>query len=133
MRDLASKTRHDPLTAITQQLSGRSSSSNNSHTAPPPSHRSRKKHAAREANPPLPPQPQPQPKQPDPTSERLGRESSERERALALIRRKKREMAGSETPSTVHGGMDGGYGDVFNRREVEEAHAYRDRWRQRRW
>ena len=51
---------------------------------------------------------------------------------LALIRRKKREMAGSETSSTVHGGMDGGYGNVFNRQEVEEAHAYRNRWKQRR-
>jgi hypothetical protein len=60
---------------------------------------------------------------------RLTRESSERERALALIRRKQREMRGSETPSTVHGGLDEGYGDVFNRREVEEAHSYR----RRRW
>lgn len=58
---------------------------------------------------------------------RLTRESSERERALELIRRKKREMQGSETPSTVYGGLDGGYGDVFNRREVEEAHRGRDR------
>lgn len=57
----------------------------------------------------------------------MSRESSERQRALDLIRRKKREMAGSETPSTVHGGMDGAYGDVFNRREVEEAHRHRDR------
>ncbi|KAF8163935.1 hypothetical protein K438DRAFT_1985047 [Mycena galopus ATCC 62051] len=35
-----------------------------------------------------------------------------------------REMRGSETPSSVHGG---GYGDVFNRREVEEAHRGRER------
>lgn len=60
---------------------------------------------------------------------RLTRESTERERALELIRRKKREMAGSETPSTVHGGADDGYDDVFNRKEVEEAH----RGRERRW
>jgi len=66
---------------------------------------------------------------PDATSLRLSRESSERERALALIRRKQREMRGSETPSTVHGGLDDGYKDVFNRREVEEAHSYR----RRRW
>ena len=59
----------------------------------------------------------------------MTRESTERQRALELIRRKKREMAGSEppTPSTVHGG-GGGYGDVFNRREVEEVRrARRDR------
>lgn len=38
---------------------------------------------------------------------------------------------GSETPSTVHGGMDEGYvyGDQFNRKEVQEAHRSRDkRW-----
>lgn len=58
---------------------------------------------------------------------RLSRESSERERALELIRRKKREMRGSETPSTVHGELDNRYEDVFNRREVEEAHRTRDR------
>ncbi|KAG6870694.1 hypothetical protein C0992_012663, partial [Termitomyces sp. T32_za158] len=58
---------------------------------------------------------------------RLTRESSERERALQLIRRKKREIEGSITPSTVHGGVDQGYEDVFNRREVEEAHRYRER------
>jgi len=41
------------------------------------------------------------------------------------------------TPSTVHGGDDGGYADVFNRKEVEEAHRGRERrpWdhRQRGW
>ena len=31
-------------------------------------------------------------------------------------------MAGSETLSTVYGGADGEYGDMFNRKEVEEAH-----------
>ena len=44
---------------------------------------------------------------------------------MELIRRKKREMEGSATPSTVRGGTPSGYGDVFNRREVEEAHRYR--------
>lgn len=43
-------------------------------------------------------------------------------------------MMGSETPSTVHGGMMSGegyeYGDQFNRKEVQEAHRYRDN---RRW
>ncbi|KAI9453311.1 hypothetical protein BJY52DRAFT_1289627 [Lactarius psammicola] len=65
---------------------------------------------------------------------RLARESAERERALALVRRKQRERERAEsataTPSTVHGG----YADVFNRLEVEDAHRERDRaWRQRRW
>jgi hypothetical protein len=53
--------------------------------------------------------------------------------------RKKREMVGSETPTTVHGGDYGGYTDVFNRKEVEEAHQgwgrsardHRDRGRDR--
>ena len=56
---------------------------------------------------------------------RLSRESSERGRALELIRRKKREMEGNVTPSTVFN--DSGYGDVYNKREVQEAHRFRDR------
>lgn len=73
-----------------------------------------------------------------PTSElnaRLSRESSERERAQALIRRKQRDM-GSATPSTVHGGVDDAeYGDMYNRRAVEDAHRERrrdDGWSHRR-
>ncbi|KAF8841358.1 hypothetical protein BDN67DRAFT_526300 [Paxillus ammoniavirescens] len=132
-RDLLSKSRHDPLTAITQQLASRSSSNNFSLPSLPSTHpRSRDRRSSCQAGPPSPAAP-PQPKQQDPTTARRNRESSERERALALIRRKKREMAGSETPSTVHGGMDGGYGDVYNKREVDEAHAHRDRWRNRGW
>ena len=70
---------------------------------------------------------------------RLARESVERERALALLRRKQREREQAErataTPSTVNGGDGGlGYADLFNRREVEDAHRERDRsWRHRRW
>jgi hypothetical protein len=68
---------------------------------------------------------------------RLKRESSERERALALIRRKKREMAVTDTPSTVYGGgADDEYGDMFNRKEVEEAHRWKERrrdYRHRGW
>ncbi|KAF9455945.1 hypothetical protein BDZ94DRAFT_1178865 [Collybia nuda] len=110
-RDTARKAIHDPLTSITRQLASRSSTSTSSSTnyrprmLPPASSKPPEVHA------------------------RLARESSERERALALIRKKKREMAGSETPSTVYGGEDSGYGDVFNRKEVEEAH----RGRERRW
>ncbi|KZV77345.1 hypothetical protein PENSPDRAFT_645596 [Peniophora sp. CONT] len=59
----------------------------------------------------------------DASSARLARESSERARAQALIARKKAERARSDgtstiaTPSTVHGG----YGDMYNRADVEEA------------
>lgn len=108
---------HDPLTSISRQLASRSSASSSTH---PDSYRPRP----------------PPPSAPPETAARLTREASERERALALIRRKKREMQGSMTPSTVHGDDDGGYADVFNRKEVEEAHRGRDRrWdhRQRRW
>lgn len=120
-----SKTMHDPLAAITRELASQLSSSDPSRALP-----NRLSHRTRDArttgSPPLH-----LPKRVDPTSERLNRESSERERALALIRRKKWEAAGGETPSTVHGDADGRYGDVFNRREVEEAHAQRDLWRRR--
>ena len=60
---------------------------------------------------------------PDASSARLARESPERARAQALIARKKAERARADsassaaTPSTVHGG----YGDMYNRAEVEEA------------
>jgi len=70
---------------------------------------------------------------------RLARESVERERALSLLRRKQREREQAEritaTPSTVNSGDGGpGYADLFNRREVEDAHRERDRsWRHRRW
>ena len=128
-RDLRSKSRNDPLTSITHQLAARSSSQP---SLPSTNSRSRGHHSSRYSD----QQPAglpPPPKQLDPTTARLNREASERERALALIRRKKRELAGSETPSTVHGGMDGGYGDVYNKSAVEEAHAHRDRWRRRGW
>lgn len=119
-RDLQRKSAHDPLTAIKTQLASRpgggpsasSSSSAQRRQGPPSSSR-------------------PDSQAPPEVSARLVRESSERERARALIARKKREM-GSETPSTVYGGRSGGYGDVFNRREVEEVR--RDRQdRQRGW
>ncbi|RDB27181.1 hypothetical protein Hypma_004380 [Hypsizygus marmoreus] len=110
-RDTARKSMHDPLTSITQQLSSRATASSSG--------------AFRRPRPPPPASAMAPPE----VQARITRESSERERALDLIRRKKRELAGSETPSTVRGGGDDGYGDVFNRREVEEAH----RGRERRW
>jgi hypothetical protein len=122
-RDLAFKALNDPLTAITHQLAARSQSSSSSskpqpkHLLPRPPRSNARPSNHREAL----PAPAPAPPQSTLTS-RLTRESAERERALALIARKKRELQGSETPSTVHGDDYGGYTDVFNRREVEEAH-----------
>lgn len=100
---------HDPLTRINQQLADRDAPPK-PRAMPPPASSSRGGPEGKVA-------------------ERLNRESSERQRALALIARKKREQD-SATPSTVRGGydgMDGGYGDVYNRREVEEAHRHRER------
>ncbi|KAG9217832.1 hypothetical protein CCMSSC00406_0005202 [Pleurotus cornucopiae] len=121
-RDKARQAMHDPLTSISRQLASHHASSAHG-TSSRSLHRSR-------------PAPSDTSRPPE-VNARLARESSERERALELIRRKKREMMGSETPSTVHGG---GYTDVFNRKEVEDAHRVRDRgWgdgrhaRDRRW
>ncbi|KAF7420970.1 hypothetical protein PC9H_011489 [Pleurotus ostreatus] len=108
-RDKARQAMHDPLTSISRQLASHHASSAHA-TSSRSSHRSR-------------PTPSDASRPPE-VNARLARESSERERALELIRRKKREMMGSETPSTVHGG---GYTDVFNRKEVEDAHRVRDR------
>ena len=122
-RDLARQLKADPLSSI-------------------PSHLKRPLHSHAATPPPQPhsySQPQ-QLRKPPPSSAsregRLARESVERERAQALLRRKQREREQAEsataTPSTVNGGP--GYGDVFNRREVEDAHRERDRsWRHRRW
>ncbi|KAH8077746.1 hypothetical protein BXZ70DRAFT_695099 [Cristinia sonorae] len=119
-RDLSRKSAHDPLTSINTQLSARFAGSTNDG-----SHNSRRQRGYPQNR--APSSASGQLSRPPEVSERLSRESSERQRALALIARKKREMAGSETPITVHGGMDGGYGDQFNRKEVEEAHRYRER------
>ncbi|EIN05413.1 hypothetical protein PUNSTDRAFT_25455, partial [Punctularia strigosozonata HHB-11173 SS5] len=119
-RDLARQSAADPLTFINTTLSSRSGSSSSMPTLPPS--RPRYNRDKRRPTPPPPPaSTRDTPKLPkDSVTERQTRESSERARALALIERKKREMRGSETPSTVHGGY-GGYRDVFNREEVEEA------------
>ncbi|PPQ68870.1 hypothetical protein CVT24_007679 [Panaeolus cyanescens] len=114
-RDESRKNVHDPLTSITKQLARHSSNSLSSSSS---RHR-----------PPLPRAPDGPPE----VQARLTREMSERERAQALIQRKRKEMAGAATPSTV---VDDGYRDVFNRREVEEAHRhreYRQDPRNRRW
>jgi hypothetical protein len=125
-RDLARQLKADPLSSI-------------------PSHLKRPLHS-HAVTPPPQLHSYSQPKQlqrPPPSSAsregRLARESVERERALTLLRRKQREREQAEratvTPSTVNGSDRGpGYADVFNRREVEDAHRERDRsWRHRRW
>lgn len=63
-------------------------------------------------------------------SERLKRESTERARAAELRERRRREKAGSETPSTVAGG----YANQYNKQEVEDARKRREDsqgWRHR--
>jgi hypothetical protein len=92
----------------------------------------------------------PPPDAPPPVQARLTRESSERQRALALIERKKREAAlaaAASTPSTSYGltpyggNETPGYSDQFNTEEVQLAHRSKDyveRWRsggarERRW
>lgn len=118
-REELRKSANDPLTAITRQLAARSGSGSSlsSRTAmkPPPLPRLNTT--------------------PNDVDARLSRESSERERALALIRRKKREMEGNMTPSTVADDSTGEYGDMYNRKEVREAHQHRDRrgYDRRRW
>ncbi|KAF8260060.1 hypothetical protein EI94DRAFT_1706581 [Lactarius quietus] len=131
-RDLARQVRADPLASIPSHLMR---SSRTTSSRPPPSHHHPPPRRHAHAQPPQPQPPQPQAAASSSSREgRLARESSERERALALVRRKQRERERAEsataTPSTVHGG----YADVFNRVEVEDAHRDRDRaWRQRRW
>ncbi|KAH9991716.1 hypothetical protein BJV77DRAFT_935429, partial [Russula vinacea] len=115
-RDLARQLKADPLSSI-------------------PSHLKRPLHS-HDAILPLQPHsytPPQQSQKPAPSSAsregRLARESVERERALSLLRRRQREQKQAEsvttTPSTVNSGP--GYADVFNRREVEDAHRERDR------
>lgn len=107
-RDMARKSTHDPLTSITKQLVSRSSSTVD-----------RRSHPPRVAS------------STDPRQARMSRESSERERALALIQRKRRDAEGSETPSTVYNTP--GYADMYNRRDVEAAHRDRGDYRHRKW
>ncbi|KAF8580271.1 hypothetical protein K439DRAFT_1231550, partial [Ramaria rubella] len=113
LKDLSSKKTFDPLTSIQSELS-RSYPSNSTSSLS----------SARRIQP------------PSNTSEaRVQRESSERARALELIRRKKREKErealgmANMTPSSVADGLDRdvGYRDVYNRQETEDAHRRRDR------
>ena len=108
-RDESRKYVHDPLTSITKQSAAHPSVSTSSSSKAP--YRSALPSKVNHDKPPE-------------VQARLSRESTERERALELIRRKQREMQGNATPSVSN---DSGYGDVYNKREVEEAHRFRDR------
>ncbi|EFI28539.1 hypothetical protein CC1G_13561 [Coprinopsis cinerea okayama7 len=110
------KSAHDPLTSITKQLASRSAPPSSSRRAQQPP-RALASSSSTSMGPPE-------------VQARISREKSERQRALELIQRKKREMAGNDTPSTVYGGS--GYSDQFNREEVEAAHR-RDFRHERRW
>ncbi|KAG8833156.1 hypothetical protein FRC17_011227 [Serendipita sp. 399] len=66
---------------------------------------------------------------------RLSREAAERQRAAELIARKRRERVGAETPSTV-APSEAGYGNLYNKDDVEEAARRRrdqdgHRWKER--
>lgn len=118
-RDSSRKSLSDPLTSINRQLAAR-------FPPTPAGHEPYKREWGR---------PPPQPvhlssaaAEADPArAARLSRESSERQRSLALIARRKRESAGSATPSTISGSSRSRYGDQFNARDVEEAHRDRER------
>lgn len=134
-RDIARKSVQDPLTFVNQQLASRSSGSVSTRRDRNPVTTATTTAAAaiQSSSSSLSSSSQAVTSRgPNEVEARLNRESSERQRALELIRRKKRELEGSETPSTVYGdGMEkgGGYADVFNRKEVEEAHKHREyRW-----
>jgi len=111
IRDVNRKSNADPLTSINSQLA--------SSSAPSRGDWKRPQNRSRTSDPDRPP---------SQLDARLSRESAERQRARELIERKRREMAGSATPSTVRGG----YGDVYNRAEVEEARRSKGRASDRR-
>ena len=111
IRDMNRKSNADPLTSINSQLASSSSPSRRGWKRPP--------NGPRTSDPGRPP---------SQLDARLSRESAERQRARELVERKRREMAGSATPSTVRSG----YGDMYNRVEVEEARRSKGRGSDRR-
>ncbi|KAH7102913.1 hypothetical protein BKA62DRAFT_616973 [Auriculariales sp. MPI-PUGE-AT-0066] len=117
-RDTMRKSTHDPLTDINSQLANhrRQVAATTQRTGMPPPLRHRTIASSSGAN--------------DAVRARLNRESNERARAEELIRRRRREMEGSMTPSTVHGGIDEGYSERFHARETDDAQKRR---RERRW
>ncbi|PVG04699.1 hypothetical protein CPB86DRAFT_777974 [Serendipita vermifera] len=122
-RDEIRKQKHDPLKEIEASLSRASSSSRIS----PPRVSSKN--------------PMGPPSIPKPSSSnsmldnRLSREISERQRAAELIARKRKERMGNETPTTVAPSEDG-YGNMYNKDDVEAAARRRregdsNRWKER--
>ena len=122
-KDASLKSRHDPLTSINQQL--RSRPHHSSHNSKP--HPPRYQHTITANSSSMLPPTSTSPASDPALSARLTRESSERQRALELKRRKQLELEGSMTPSSVQTGAGYKYGDQFNRREVEEAHRWREK------
>ncbi|KAF8674491.1 N-terminal domain of CBF1 interacting co-repressor CIR [Rhizoctonia solani] len=113
----SSKTNLDPSKDMKSHLAARSRalSTRTSNPMPPPA-------PPRTSNPSGPK---------DAVAERTTREAAERARAEALIAKRRAEMdatssVGGDTPYSVR---DGGYSDVFNKKETREAH---HAWEQRR-
>ncbi|KAF8496588.1 hypothetical protein JB92DRAFT_2817852 [Gautieria morchelliformis] len=116
LKDLSSKMTVDPLTSIKSELS---------RSYPSPGTQSSSFTSSRRERMPS-----------NTTEARVQRESSERARAMELIRRRKREKErealgmANMTPSSVGGDdldRNAGYGDVYNRQETEDAHRRRER------
>ncbi|CAE6463990.1 unnamed protein product [Rhizoctonia solani] len=116
----SSKTTLDPLKDMQSHLAARSRalSSRSSNPVPPP---------------PAPPRASTSSGPKDAATERATREAAERARAEALIAKRRAEMdatssVGGDTPHSVR---DGGYSDVYNKRETREAHHAWERQRGR--
>ncbi|KAH7333871.1 hypothetical protein B0J17DRAFT_674461 [Rhizoctonia solani] len=122
----SSKTTLDPLKDMQSHLAARSRaiSSRTSTPMPPP---------------PAPPRASSSSGPKDAATERTTRESAERARAEALIAKRRAEMdatssVGGDTPISVR---DGGYSDMYNKKETRDAHhaweQRRGRYSDRRW
>ncbi|CEL57166.1 hypothetical protein RSOLAG1IB_08399 [Rhizoctonia solani AG-1 IB] len=121
----SSKTSLDPLKDMQSHLAARSRALSSRSSGPMP--------------PPAPPRTSTSSGPKDATTERTTREAAERARAEALIAKRRAEMdatssVGGDTPYSVR---DGGYSDMFNKKETREAHhaweQRRGRYSDRRW
>ena len=126
-RDLSHKSRSDPLTAIQRELAARYPSTRGATPGSDVFNKQAKRWGAPDVSDRKGSETAPA------RAARESRESNERARAQALKARKRREMAGSATPSTVRADVinDDGYlyANQFNARAVAEAH----RWRDKHW
>ncbi|CAG8717397.1 3858_t:CDS:2, partial [Acaulospora colombiana] len=121
-RDEIRKQKHDPLKEIEASLSRASSSSRIS----PPRVSSKNS---------MGPPSIPSSSSNTMLGNRLSREHSERQRAAELIARKRKERMGNETPTTV-APSEAGYGNMYNKDDVEAAARRRregdsTRWKER--